>query len=111
MGKPRGTTVEKRAHAKRRALERHGVNLNKADLLAIREMIDKSKAKFIERQSADRTVWLINYKDAEMVGIYSRRHGTLVTVFPPEDTEKFKARMPNKWTPPAEASTTPTETK
>ncbi len=107
MQKPRGTTIEKRAHAKRRALERHGVSLNRFDLLAIREMIDKSKAKFIERQSADRTVWLINYKDVEMVGIYSRRHGTLVTVFPPEDTEKFKARMPKKWTPPqAETVTT-----
>lgn len=102
MSKPRGTTEEKRAHAKRRAMERHGVHLNRIDLIKIREMIGSNKAKFVERQSADRAVFLIQYKEAEMVCVYSSRHKTIVTIFPPEDTDKFKARMPKKWTPPTE---------
>ncbi len=100
MGKSHGTTVEKQARTRRRALERHGVNLNNEDLLALREMITNNKATFIERESIDRSVWLIHYKGAEMVGVYSRRHGTLVTIFSAKDTEKFKARIKRRAAPP-----------
>ena len=77
-----GTTEQKKKHAKKRAMERHDLTLNRQDMAEIRDQIDKSKAICVSRQSIDRAKFYLIFKDKEIVVVYSKRHKTIVTVLP-----------------------------
>jgi hypothetical protein len=94
MNVQQGTTEEKRAHAKKRAEQRHGLTLNRYDLNEMRNHIVRSKAFCVERQSIDRAKFYIVFRGKEMVVVYSRRHKTIVTLLPPGcPEEKIGRRM------------------
>lgn len=90
MRKPTKKTRWMRNHAKQRALERYELDLNRQDLEVMRLMIQrpelhKDHITFVERQTVDRTVWLIKYKEKELKVVYSKRHKSIVTVLPNEE--------------------------
>lgn len=92
MRKPTKKTRWMRNHAKRRALERYEIELNWQDLEAIRRMIQRSglhkeQIVFVERQTIDRTVWLVKYKEKKLKVVYSKRHKSIVTVLPNNEEE------------------------
>lgn len=81
-----------RNHAKQRALERYNIDLNRQDLETIRLMIQrpelhKDHITFVERQTIDRTVWLVKYKEKQLKVVYSKRHKSIVTVLPNNEEE------------------------
>lgn len=70
-------------HARRRALERYGVNLGGKSLSQIIHDIRTGKAKFIKRFSNTRTKWLVDLPDNnKAMVIYCKTTGTLITVLP-----------------------------
>ena len=81
--------ISKRAwmhqHAKRRAKERFGLDLNKRDLLCIRDLIQSGQAQFVERQTLDRTLWAVTWQDKILHVVYSKRHKSIVTVLYPKE--------------------------
>lgn len=87
-----GTTEQKKAHAKKRALERHGLTLNRYDMAEIKNHIANSKAICVSRESIDRARFYTVFRGKEMVVIYSRRHKTIVTVLPPGCKEEEMGR-------------------
>lgn len=74
-------------HAKRRAAERHGMNLNKFDLKSARSQIQSGQAKFIERKSLRVTVWVVALQGKEVPVLYDKKSHSIVTVLPTDARE------------------------
>ena len=75
-----------RVHAKRRAFERFGIQLNRKDLFKIGEAIRKNKAQLLERQSKRVTMFLFpdgweKIKTPFKVAYDGKRH-QIMTVIP-----------------------------
>lgn len=73
-----------RIHAKRRALERHGLQLNRFDLFEMVKLIQGQKAEFVERQSLRVTVWRVPWGDRKLKVVYDKVRKNIVTVLPVE---------------------------
>jgi hypothetical protein len=80
---PRNSMEWQTVHARRRAMQRHGVKLNRNRLGEIVAQIRKTRAAFLARLSRRITVWRVESDGREMVAFYdSVRHtvATLLTV-------------------------------
>jgi len=75
------------AHAKKRAEERYGLNLNKQARHEIVNMIQTNQAKFVGKQSNTRTLWRVNYQDQSLNVVYDKARSTMCTVLPKEAHE------------------------
>lgn len=75
------------AHAKKRAGERYGLNLNKHARHEIVQMIQKNEAEFIGKQSNTRSLWRVNYQDQSLNVVYDKARSTMCTVLPKEAVE------------------------
>jgi hypothetical protein len=75
------------AHAKRRAEERYGLNLNKEARHEIVSMIQSNQAEFIGKQSNNRSLWRVQYHDQSLNVVYDKARSTMCTVLPREAHE------------------------
>lgn len=75
------------AHAKKRAEERYGLNLNKEARHEIVQMIQKNQAEFVGKQSNNRTLWRVTYQDQPLNVVYDKARSTMCTVLPKEAHE------------------------
>ena len=80
--------INQRRHAKRRAMERYNVQLNRGQLKEIVGLIHTQKAKFIVRGSHRITFWSVPYNGTKMIAIYDSTRHTVVTFLPPTLTEE-----------------------
>ncbi len=71
-----------RVHAKKRALERFGVTLNRHQLRSVVESIRSGRALFLERQSLARTLWLVDLLGQPARAVYGKSRGEIVTFLP-----------------------------
>lgn len=76
-----------RSHAKRRALERYGLQLNRFDIKTIIKMIQTQNAFFIESQSHRLKKYQITYKSTTAIVIYDKLRKEIVTFLPKENNE------------------------
>ena len=77
------------AHAKKRAEERYGVNLNKHARREIVQMIKSQQADFVSKQSNNRSLWRVTYQGEPLNVVYDRQRGTMCTVLP-KDAKEFQ---------------------
>src|SRR5271169_6644645 len=75
------------AHAKKRAEERYGLNLNKEARHEIVSMIQTNQAEFVGKQSNNRTLWRVSYQDQSLNVVYDKARNTMCTVLPKEAHE------------------------
>jgi hypothetical protein len=75
------------AHAKQRAEERYGLNLNKHARHEIVQMIQTNQAEFVGKESNNRTLWRVQYQDQSLNVVYDKARSTMCTVLPKEAHE------------------------
>ena len=75
------------AHAKKRAEERYGLNLNKEARHEIVSMIQTNQAEFVGKQSNNRSLWRVNYQNQSLNVVYDKARSTMCTVLPKEAHE------------------------
>jgi hypothetical protein len=75
------------AHAKQRAEERYGLNLNKQARHDVVQMIQTNQAEFVGKQSNSRTLWRVQYQDQSLNVVYDKVRSTVCTVLPKEAHE------------------------
>ena len=75
------------AHAKQRAEERYGLNLNKQARHEIVQMIQTNQAEFVGKESNTRTLWRVQYQDQSLNVVYDKARSTMCTVLPQEAHE------------------------
>jgi hypothetical protein len=86
-------------HAKKRAEERYGINLNKHARREIVQMIqtNSEQAQFVAKESNNRTLWRINYQNENLNVVYDKLRETLATVLPKEAVEfQCSTAIPNE---------------
>lgn len=81
-------------HAKRRALERYGITLNRHDMRALVELIQSGRTEFVEHQSHRVSVHRVPLGTQMARVVYDRQRQTIVTFLPPEPNN---ARPPASW--------------
>jgi len=86
MKKPKTSKILS-AHAKKRAEERYGLNLNHQDRAAIVNMIQTNEAEFVAKQSNNRTLWRVPYQDQSLNVVYDKARNSMCTVLPKEAHE------------------------
>ena len=79
-----GTKTARNAHAKRRGLQRYGLELNRLDLKAMNQQIQTGAAEFIRRQSLSRTIWKVKFQEKELFVVYHGKTHGIVTFLRPE---------------------------
>lgn len=75
------------AHAKQRAEERYGLNLNKEARHEIVQMIQTNQAEFVGKESNTRTLWRVQYQEQSLNVVYDKARSTMCTVLPKEAAE------------------------
>lgn len=76
-----------RKHAKMRANQRYGLDLNKRALQDMCNQIQTgTDAKFVARQSYRVTIWQIQYKGQQLWAVYDRIRHTVITFLPQQLT-------------------------
>lgn len=75
------------AHAKKRAEERYGLNLNKEARREIVSKIQANQAEFVGKQSNNRSLWRVQYRDQSLNVVYDKARSTMCTVLPKEASE------------------------
>lgn len=75
------------AHAKKRAEERYGVNLNKHTRREIVSKIQSNQAKFVAKHSNNRTLWKVPHGEETLNVVYDKKRQTVCTVLPKDAVE------------------------
>lgn len=77
------------SHAKRRAEERYGIDLNKQARREIIKMIqtEADQAQFISRESNSRSLWQVTYNNQPLNIVYDKARSALATVLPTDAVE------------------------
>lgn len=70
------------AHAKKRAGERYGLNLNHDARREIVGMIQSNQADFVGKQSNNRSLWRVQYQNESLNVVYDKARNTMCTVLP-----------------------------
>lgn len=81
-----------RVHAKRRCMERYGLEINRHDIRDIVGMIqsgDRTKATKKEDQSQRVSVWIVKFRGIDVKVVYDRVRKTLVSFLPMEDKKEW----------------------
>lgn len=76
-----------RIHAKRRAEQRFGLTLSRADLNELVRQIQRGEAEFLARESNRVSRFRVRVRGASAEVIYDKQRKNIVTFFPP-DTEQ-----------------------
>ena len=80
-------------HAKKRARERYGLLVNKIDIENLINAIQNNKGEFIYRSSNRATVWKLKCKGKEVLVVYDKLRGQIVTFLPFVALEKYKTKQ------------------
>lgn len=83
-----------RIHAKKRALERCGVNLNRHDMRELVTSIQKGHFSLLEKQSNRVSVFKAKIDEEYYPVVYDRQRKTIVTVLPKDAYDD--SRRPSK---------------
>ena len=76
-------TINQRFHAKRRARERFGLELNRQDLREIAGQIQNGKdARLLGQESLRLSHWMVSYQGTEMHAVYDKKRHQVVTFLP-----------------------------
>lgn len=84
----RSKKLNQRIHAKKRALERFDLDLNRDDLNKIKYLIQNKKTLMLERSSLRVTIHRVDYKGKRMRVVYDKLRKNIVTFLPMEDHEQ-----------------------
>lgn len=76
MNKKRSQNI----HAKRRALERHNINLNRKVRQEVISDIQNGNARFLGRYSNTRSLFLVNIEGKEVKVVYDKLRKNIATV-------------------------------
>jgi hypothetical protein len=79
--------TSERIHAKRRALERYGLNFTKAIRNQIKGKIQSNGGTFLYRRSRRVTVWEVDHENKKFKVVYDTLRGEIVTFLPQEQEE------------------------
>jgi hypothetical protein len=71
-------------HAKRRALERYGLSLNRKSYGELVKIIQSGKALFLERQSNRISIFSLTYQEKQLKCVYDSHRHKIVTLLPNE---------------------------
>jgi hypothetical protein len=71
-------------HAKRRAMERYGIDLNRHKRLEMIHMIQSGQAECVRKQSHRVTIFSLQYEGKEVIVVYDRQRKTLASFLPIE---------------------------
>lgn len=71
-------------HAKRRAMERYGIDLNRHKRLEMVHMIQNGKAECVRKQSHRVSIFSLQYEGKEVIVVYDRQRKTLASFLPIE---------------------------
>ena len=82
---PMRKKLSERVHAKRRLVERYGLELNRRELRELVSQIQEAKATHIETQSNRVSLWRVSHGTIEIVVVYDKKRGTIVTALPASD--------------------------
>lgn len=86
------STRKRTSHAKRRAYERHGLEIKPREIV---RLIQSNKAFFVRRESNRVTRWRVEYEGQKLDVIYDSKHHCLVTVLsPPKHHEAIQNDRP-----------------
>lgn len=80
-----------RQHARERALQRYGLELNREDLDNIVKLIQGHNGQFVERLTNDRKLWRVCYKGVWLNCVFSKRNKTLVTILPADASPQLNS--------------------
>ena len=85
MREPKSKTQLK--HAIRRVRERFGLRLNEDQMRGIAKKIGRGEAEFFDKQSLRVSRFKVSVDGVEMVAVYDKKRGTVVTVLTMEMAE------------------------
>jgi predicted HTH domain antitoxin len=77
--------VKERVHAKRRAKERYGIELNASSYEEINNIIRTGNAKLLKKQSLTRKLYEVRYRGILLKVAYDKARGQVVTFLPLQD--------------------------
>lgn len=77
-----------RIHAKKRALERYNLEVDRKLLNWFAEQIKNNKAIFFRRRSNRVTNWIVRYKEQDYLVSYDKQRKTIITFLPKEKMDK-----------------------
>lgn len=83
-------------HAKRRARERYGLLINKIDVENMINDIQNNKGEFVYKSSNRATIWKLMCKGKEVLVVYDKLRGQIVTFLPFRALEKYKLKQEKK---------------
>lgn len=69
-------------HAKRRCLERYGLELKKSQYKQLVAMIQRNQAEFVESESNRVTIWIIKFLGKELKVVYDNHRHSIATFLP-----------------------------
>ncbi len=87
-GKRKSKSQNLRWHAKRRAFERYGINLNHKLLNSIKKRIKTKNAVFIKRHSLRVTEWEVEVASKNVRLLYDSIHHEVVTCLTPKKSSQ-----------------------
>ena len=85
--------TRQRAHAKRRALERYGLDINRRRMKEIVVLLQAGLAEFLERQSCRISLWKMNIDGVDVRVVYDNKRKTIVSFLPLEDQWKMEEEV------------------
>jgi hypothetical protein len=88
MNRPKNDKqLAQRRHAKRRAQERFGLEVNHEQYRELVRQIQVGKAQFIERQFRSRTHWWVTIDGKQARVVYDKDRHTIITFLPEESVQ------------------------
>lgn len=76
-------------HARKRALERYDLKVDRKLLNLFVNQIKSNKAIFFKRRSNRVTNWIIKYKNEDYLVSYDKQRKTIITFLPKEKMKNF----------------------
>lgn len=71
-----------RIHARKRALQRYNIDINRNDIEEIIKKINSGEAKFIEKQSLRVSIWFVEIKGKKVKVVYDKLRKTIASFLP-----------------------------
>lgn len=77
-------TEAQNKHAKQRAMERYGIDLNRHKREQIIRMIQNGQAECVRKQSLRVSIFSVQFEDKEVIVVYDKQRKTLASFLPIE---------------------------
>jgi len=87
---PKKTPAILNQHAKKRAKERYGIDLNKYARREITASIQSNQAEFVHKTSHNRSLWRVSHEGETLNVVYDKQRKTFCTVLPKDAFDAYK---------------------